>query len=60
MIVWTVWERVHDWPENGGGDYLNRIFQTEEDAQKYCEQKNREMKEEEEDIAYYVEKWPVY
>lgn len=60
MTVWTVWERVDDWPEEGGGDYLRRIFQNKEDAERYCEQQNREAKEYAEDIFYYVKEWQVY
>ena len=61
MIVWTVWECVHDWPESGGGCYLQRIFQSKEDAEKYCEQQNREAEEDkEEEISFYVEEWQVF
>lgn len=61
MTVWTLWKRINDWPESGGGDYLKRIFQNKEDAEKYCEQKNKEAKEdEEEDYSFYVEEWPLY
>lgn len=63
MIVYTVWERVNDWPESGGGDYLQRIFRSKEEAEKYCEQMNKQAEEdyrEDNIIHYYVEKWPVY
>lgn len=61
MIVYTVWERVDDWPEDGGGDYLKCIFKNKEDAEKYCEQQNREAEEdEEEDVSFYVEEWPLH
>lgn len=60
MTVWTVWEHVNEWLGDGG-DYLERIFQNKEDAEKYCKQKNKEAKEdEEEEISFYVEDWPVY
>lgn len=61
MIVYTVWERVDDWPEDGGGDYLKRIFQDKDDAEMYCEKLNKEAKEDEsEEISFYVEEWPVH
>ena len=63
MFVWIVWECIYDWPENGGGNYLARIFQNKEDAEKYCEQMSREAKEDEEEeeyISYCIERWPLY
>lgn len=61
MEVWTVWERVNDWPENGGGDYLQLIFKDKEGAEKYCERRSKEAEEDgEEEISFYVEAWPVY
>lgn len=60
MIVYTVWERVNDWPESGGGDYLLRIFKNKEDAEKYCEQENKDVEGREENISFYIEEWPVY
>lgn len=61
MIVWIVWERIDDWPENGGGDYLMFIFKNKEDAEKYCKQQNKEAEENgKEEISFYVEEWPVY
>ncbi len=61
MTVWTVWERVDDWPEMGGGDYLQLIFKSKEDAEKYCEQQNRQAEEDrQEDVFFYIEEWPVY
>lgn len=61
MTVWTVWERVDDWPESGGGDYLKRIFQNKEDAEKYCKQMNGEAEEiEVGDTSFCVEEWPLH
>ena len=41
MKVYTVWEIIDDYPEAGGGEYLDCIFQNEEDAIAYCEKKNK-------------------
>lgn len=61
MTVWTVWERIDDWPENGGGDYLQLIFRNKKDAEKYCEQQNREAEEDrQEEVSFYIEEWPLY
>lgn len=60
MIVYTVWEYIIDYPENGGGEHLLRIFQDKEEAEKYCEQMEKEAEEYEEDATYYIEKWQVY
>ena len=60
MIVWIVWECINDWPEDGGGTYLQRIFRNKENAEKYCEQMNRKAEEErDKDIFYYIEDWPL-
>ncbi len=59
MIVWVVFECIYDWPEAGGGSFMKKIFQNKDDAEKYCEKMNREAKEDEEDISYYVEQWKV-
>ena len=60
MFVYIVFGNVIDYPENGGGEYLQRIFRDKEEAEKYCEQMKKEAEEYEEDVTYYVEKWPVY
>lgn len=61
MTVWTVWKSIDDWPKNGGGDWLKRIFQNKENAKKCCEQMNREAKEDgEEEVSFYIEEWPLY
>lgn len=54
MVAWLVWESVYDY------NYLARIFLNKEDAEKYCEQMNREAREGKEDISYYVARWLVY
>jgi hypothetical protein len=40
MTVYTVWEIVDDYPEEGGGEYLVEIFQKKEAAEKYCKELN--------------------
>ena len=60
MTVWVVFECIYDWPENGGGSFMQKIFQNKEDAEKYCEQMNKEVKEDEEDISYYVGECKVF
>ena len=52
--VYLIWEDVDDWPEDGGGTYLEAIFANKEDADKECEKlnKNRPTKE----TSYFVSK----
>lgn len=61
MTVWTVWERVNTWPEDGGGDYLERIFQNKDDAEMYCEKLNEEARKDGREESYFsVEEWPLH
>ena len=61
MFVYTVWEIVDDYRAAGGGEYLLRIFQNKEDAEKYCELMKREAeKDKEEGIFYCVQIRSVY
>lgn len=55
--VYLIWEEVDDWPENGGGTYLEAIFANFEDADKECEKlnKNRRAK----NVSYFVDKGVV-
>lgn len=65
MKVWTVWENVNDYPENGGGDFLDRIFLNEDDANAYCDEMNKKEDEtswysgEESLSSYSVVEWEV-
>lgn len=40
MTVYLVWQNVDDYPEEGGGEFLEEIFQKKEDAEKYCKELN--------------------
>jgi hypothetical protein len=42
MTVYTVWEIVDEYPEDGGGEYLVEIFQKKEAAEKLCKELNDE------------------
>ncbi len=55
--VYLIWEDVNDWPEDGGGTYLDSIYANKEDADKECERlnKNRPAK----NIKYFVGKGVV-
>jgi len=55
--VYLIWEDVDDWPEDGGGTYLEAIFANKEDADKECEKlnKNRPTK----NVEYFVDKGVV-
>ena len=55
--VYLIWENVSDWPEDGGGTYLEAIFANKEDADKECERlnKNRYSKK----VSYFVDKGVV-
>ena len=57
MKVWIVWQDVNDWPESGGGAYVEDIFKTEEEANAFCEKKNHE--ETHENTSYFVKPWEV-
>ena len=56
--VWTVWEKVEDYPEMGGGDYLVKIYYKKETAEKYCHELNTGLHDE--NTAYYIEEWPIF
>ncbi len=68
MKVWTVWEFVDDYPENGGGEFLNKIFLNEDDANTYCNKMNKEEEEDEASwysgekslISYFVVEWEAF
>lgn len=55
--VYLIWEDVEDWPEDGGGTYLDSIYANKEDADKECERlnKNRYSKK----VHYFVAKGVV-
>ena len=55
--VYLIWEDVSDWPEDGGGTYLEAIFANKENADKECERlnKNRYSKK----VSYFVDKGVV-
>ena len=55
--VYLIWEDVAEWPEDGGGTYLEAIFANKEDADKECEKlnKNRYSK----NVSYFVDKGVV-
>ena len=55
--VYLIWEDVEDWPEDGGGTYLEAIFANKEDAGRECERlnKNRRSKK----VRYFVDKGVV-
>ena len=55
--VYLIWEDVEDWPENGGGTYLEAIYANKEDADKECKKlnKNRPSK----NVSYFVDKGVV-
>lgn len=57
MKVWIVWENINDYPESGGGIYLDDIFLKEEDANAYCEERNKIV--EDFDTSFYVQPWEV-
>ena len=40
MTVYLVWQSVDDYPEEGGGEFLEEIFQEKEAAEKYCKELN--------------------
>ena len=56
MKIWLVWEDVNDYPESGGGIYLDDIFLEEEDAKAYCEERNEIVKDVE-NTSFYVQFW---
>lgn len=58
MKVWIVWEVVDDYPENGGGEYVNEIFADELDAIDYCQKKNCDP-DIDENITFEVNPWEV-
>lgn len=41
MKIWVVWEIINDYPENGGGEFIDEMFTTEKGAIKYCKKKNK-------------------
>ena len=54
MKVYIVWQVVDDYPENGGGEYLEDIFLNYEKANKFLKERQKEVEEEgEEDIISY-------
>ena len=58
MVVYTVWERPED---DWSTDYLYCIFQHKEDAEKYCEQKNKEVAEIElGNVSFYIKECQVF
>lgn len=57
MKAYLVWEVVDDYPEAGGGDYLEEIFLDEDKAKNYCEQLNKE--NESKEVKYAVSSWEV-
>ncbi len=52
--VYLIWEDVNDWPEDGGGTYLEAIFANKEDADKECERLNKNCYAKH--ISYFVDK----
>jgi len=56
--VWIVWEWYYAYPEEGGGRYLNKIFEKKADAEVYCNKCNKDS-EDDEDYSYFIEKWSV-
>ena len=52
--VYLIWEDVDDWPEDGGGTYLEAIFANKEDADKECERLNKYRPTKE--TSYFVSK----
>lgn len=57
MIVFTVWQDVDDYPEMGGGEYLEEIFRNEKDAEKFCQEMNSGKWED--NITYFIRKMEV-
>lgn len=55
--VYLIWVDINDWPENGGGTYLDSIYANKEDADRECERLNRNPPSKE--VRYYVGKAPV-
>ena len=42
MKVYIVWEIVHDFPENGGGEYLENIFLSYSKAETFVKKKQKD------------------
>lgn len=57
MVVYLVWQDVDDYPEEGGGQYLDAIFQNKKDADTYCQMINPSFHND--NISYFVEEWKV-
>lgn len=57
MKVYLVWEIINDYPEAGGGEYLNEIFLDENKAKDFCKRLTEE--NEEEEIEYEVRSWEI-
>lgn len=61
MKVYIVWEIVDDYPEDGGGEYLEDIFLNYDKAKVFLEEKQKEAKEEETDnyISYEIRPFEI-
>lgn len=59
MVIYIVWQCINNFPErNNGTCYINRIYRSKKDAEKYCEEMNKEVGSRYN--SYYIEKYPVY
>ena len=56
--IFIVWEDVDDYPEMGGGEYLEKVFSEKENAERYCAELNN--KKHQKNTSYYVDEVEVF
>jgi HSP20 family molecular chaperone IbpA len=61
MKAYLVWEIVDDYPEDGGGEYLENIFLNYDKAKVFLKGKQKEAREEETDnyISYEIREFEI-